>query len=132
MVRYSFPVAMVGWWLRRVSHSGKDSGPRVRGLSPISEFRNWCAEFDGALWDRQIEQDVAAGRLDSLAEEACRIFARAARRIGETPRQPKVLALLSPASEGDPASGDESYNLLRQDPRHPSLHFKKPSHISRR
>jgi len=46
----------------------------VRRLSPaeLAEFRNWFAEFDAALWDRQIEQDVAAGRLDSLAEEALR------------------------------------------------------------
>ena len=49
----------------------------VRRLSPaeLAEFRNWFApslfdDVDGALWDRQIEQDVAAGRLDSLAEEA--------------------------------------------------------------
>jgi hypothetical protein len=44
----------------------------VRRLSPaeLADFRNWFAEFDGALWDRQIEQDAAAGRLDSLAEEA--------------------------------------------------------------
>jgi len=44
----------------------------VRGLSSeeLAEFRRWFAEFDGVLWDRQIEEDVAAGRLDALAEEA--------------------------------------------------------------
>ena len=44
----------------------------VRGLSSeeLVEFRRWFAEFDSVLWDRQIEQDVAAGRLDALAEEA--------------------------------------------------------------
>ena len=44
----------------------------VRRLSPgeLAEFRGWFAEFDGALWGRQIEEDVAAGRLDSLADEA--------------------------------------------------------------
>jgi hypothetical protein len=34
------------------------------------EATAWFAEFDAARWDRQIEEDVAAGRLDALAEEA--------------------------------------------------------------
>jgi hypothetical protein len=44
----------------------------VRGLSSeeLAEFRRWFIEFDGVLWDRQIEEDVAAGHLDALAEEA--------------------------------------------------------------
>jgi len=44
----------------------------LRGLSPdeLIEFRRWFAEFDAANWDRQIEQDAAAGRLDALAAEA--------------------------------------------------------------
>jgi len=35
-------------------------------------LRAWFAEFDAAAWDRQFEQDVAEGRLDSLADEALR------------------------------------------------------------
>ena len=44
----------------------------VRKLSreELSAFRSWFVEFDAAAWDRQFEEDVAAGRLDSLAEEA--------------------------------------------------------------
>jgi hypothetical protein len=44
----------------------------VRQLSPkdLSEFRAWFAQLDADAWDRQIEQDIAAGRLDALAEEA--------------------------------------------------------------
>ena len=44
----------------------------VRRLSPeaLAAFRAWFAEFDAAVWDRQIEQDIAAGRLDALADEA--------------------------------------------------------------
>jgi len=43
-------------------------------LSPdeLATFRAWFAEFDAAVWDRQFEEDVAAGRLDRLAEEALR------------------------------------------------------------
>ena len=46
----------------------------VRRLSPedLVAFRTWFAEFDGDAWDRQFEEDAAAGRLDALAEEALR------------------------------------------------------------
>lgn len=44
----------------------------VRELSPeqLAEFRRWFAEFDARLWDAELEADVAAGRLDALADEA--------------------------------------------------------------
>jgi hypothetical protein len=47
---------------------------RVSGLSAqeLAEFRQWFTEFDAAAWDRQIERDVKAGRLDALANEAFR------------------------------------------------------------
>ena len=37
-----------------------------------SAFRAWYAEFDAEEWDRQLEADVAAGRLDWLVDEARR------------------------------------------------------------
>jgi hypothetical protein len=36
----------------------------------LAELRAWFAEFDAEAWDRQFEQDVHEGRLDSLADEA--------------------------------------------------------------
>ena len=44
----------------------------VQRLSPEDRaaFRAWFAEFDADEWDRQIEADVAAGRLDWLVREA--------------------------------------------------------------
>lgn len=44
----------------------------VSQLSPeeLAAFRAWFAEFDAAVWDQQFEVDVAAGRLDALAEKA--------------------------------------------------------------
>ena len=44
----------------------------VRRLSPkdLAAFCGWFAEFDASIWDRQLEEDVAAGRLEQLAEEA--------------------------------------------------------------
>jgi len=47
---------------------------QVRELSPeeLSAFREWFAEFDAEIWDRQFEADVNTGKLDSLAERALR------------------------------------------------------------
>lgn len=44
----------------------------VAQLSPaeLAQFRQWYAEFDGEIWDDQIESDAAMGKLDALAEEA--------------------------------------------------------------
>ena len=50
---------------------------RVSGLSAeeLAKFRRWFAGFDAAAWDRQIELDVKAGKLDELADEALRAHA---------------------------------------------------------
>jgi hypothetical protein len=50
----------------------KDVEHAVRQLSSdeLAAFRAWFAEFDAEIWDRQFEEDVAAGRLDKLAEKA--------------------------------------------------------------
>jgi hypothetical protein len=44
----------------------------IKGLSPdeLAKFREWFAEFDAQVWDRQIEADAAAGKLDRLIEES--------------------------------------------------------------
>ena len=46
----------------------------VQALSPaeLAQFRVWFLEYDWAAWDRQLERDVQAGRLDDLAEKALR------------------------------------------------------------
>jgi hypothetical protein len=38
----------------------------------LARFRKWFVEYDAAVWDKQLEADVAAGRLDALASEALR------------------------------------------------------------
>ena len=44
----------------------------VERLEPdeLSAFRAWFTSFDADAWDRQIEADVDAGKLDELAAEA--------------------------------------------------------------
>lgn len=53
----------------------------IRNLSPgeLAAFREWFNEYDSNEWDRQIEDDVRAGKLDKLAEEAL-----TAHKAGET------------------------------------------------
>ena len=38
--------------------------------SELAAFRKWFHEFDAAAWDRQIEEDVRAGKLDRLGDAA--------------------------------------------------------------
>ena len=38
----------------------------------LSVFRDWFQEFDIQAWDKQFENDVSAGRIDALADEALR------------------------------------------------------------
>ena len=38
----------------------------------LTKFREWFLAFDAKNWDQQFEADVAAGRLDDLANEAIR------------------------------------------------------------
>jgi hypothetical protein len=44
----------------------------IKSLSPeeLAQFREWFAEFDAQIWDRQIQTDTAAGKLDRLIEES--------------------------------------------------------------
>jgi hypothetical protein len=38
----------------------------------LTRFRRWFVQHDAEVWDRQIEDDVAAGRLEGLARAALR------------------------------------------------------------
>jgi hypothetical protein len=44
----------------------------VQQLTPAkrAEFRTWFLSFDATDWDQQMEDDMAAGKLDWLATEA--------------------------------------------------------------
>lgn len=38
------------------------------------ELRAWVAEHDAEVWDRQFDNDVRAGKLDAIADQALRDF----------------------------------------------------------
>lgn len=48
----------------------------IRRLPPaqLTSLRAWFADFDAALWDQQIDDDVRSGKLDALAEQALKDF----------------------------------------------------------
>lgn len=45
---------------------------QVSKLPPeeLARFRAWYSKFDADIWDQQIEQDAASGKLDHFAEKA--------------------------------------------------------------
>ncbi len=45
-------------------------GHEIREFSPseLAAFRKWFYDFDAEAWDRQLAEDVQAGKLDALAE----------------------------------------------------------------
>jgi hypothetical protein len=59
---------------RRVRIMGKveqiESAIKALSAAELEQLRAWFAEFDASKWDRQLERDVAAGRLGKLAERA--------------------------------------------------------------
>ena len=74
-----------GWTGRRIANqTGEEQALHMSTVEQITgavkrlpkkdfaQFRKWFAEYDAAVWDRQPEQDAAAGRLDVLAREALR------------------------------------------------------------
>jgi len=38
----------------------------------LQKFREWFAQFDAEVWDRQFESDAQSGKLDELAARALR------------------------------------------------------------
>ncbi len=50
----------------------EDIEKAVSELAPeeLSRFRAWFEAFDAERFDAKIERDIAAGRLDRLADEA--------------------------------------------------------------
>ena len=47
---------------------------QVKALSPeeLAAFRQWFLAYEWEGWDRQLDQDIAAGKLDAHAEKALR------------------------------------------------------------
>lgn len=45
---------------------------QIQKLGPkeLAELRDWFAEYEWEAWDRQLERDVKAGKLDKLGKQA--------------------------------------------------------------
>ncbi len=46
----------------------EDLEEQIRQMSAeeLADFRRWFAEFDAEVWDRQLERDIQAGKLDAM------------------------------------------------------------------
>jgi hypothetical protein len=42
----------------------------------LAAFREWFIEYDWHAWDRELEQDIAAGKLDKFGSEVLEEFKR--------------------------------------------------------
>ncbi|MBC7910177.1 MAG: hypothetical protein H7Y30_06735 [Pyrinomonadaceae bacterium] len=54
----------------------KEIASAVAQLPPteLAEFAKWFEEFQAQVWDKQLEQDDKAGRLDALLTQAEKDF----------------------------------------------------------
>ena len=50
--------------------------------SEMTGFRQWFVDFDNDNWDAQLTADIAAGRLDAMADAALK------KRSAGKPKQP--------------------------------------------
>ena len=57
----------------------------------LAAFRKWFIEFDWEAWDREIEEDVASGRLDAVIQEVDDDIR--AGRVSDLPLPAKTLVL---------------------------------------
>jgi hypothetical protein len=94
---------------------------QIEKLSPeeLATFRRWYAAFDAEVWDRQFEADVKAGKLDACSH--CRPVDETLTHHAAQEFWASYNAL--PASIREQA--DSAFELLKANPQHPSLHFKK-------
>ena len=57
----------------------------------LAAFRKWFIEFDWEAWDREIEEDVASGRLDAVIQEVDDDIRTG--RVSDLPLPAKTIAL---------------------------------------
>lgn len=61
----------------------------IQELSPagVAELAAWLAEYDAKVWDKQMDEDAASGRLDFLFAEAGK--ERKSGKLRDWPPEPK-------------------------------------------
>lgn len=92
----------------------------------LVRFRKWFAEYDAAAWDQQLERDGAAGRLEAFAPRGSTGDEGWSRQGTVTHRATSRFwrcyhALPATVQE----LADRRFALLKTEPSHSSLHFKK-------
>ncbi len=91
----------------------------------VARVRAWLAEYAERLWDEQIEHDERAGRLDALIDGAGAAPGRSDSPAVNHHTTADFWGCDARLPEAAQRVADRHHALLRADPRHPSLHFKK-------
>ena len=91
-----------------------------------TQLRQWFSELDWEKWDRQIESDSDAGKLDFLIAEALEEKEKGTlKELQVHKRTSRFRRYLQQYPESVQRIARQNFNLLKTNPRHPSLHFKK-------
>ncbi len=95
----------------------------VNELTPaeLAQFRRWFSAFDAAAWDRQFEADVNGGKLDGLAERALAAHAAVNHQALNHYAAPEFWTSYTALPISVQRLADKSFDLMKSDPRHPSL-----------
>ena len=98
------------------------------GKDDLQKLAGWLAEYQAGLWDKQLEADANAGRLDKLIANARSEIAAAQ---STPPVKHRSTASFWKLYGNLPVPirklADKNFELLKLDPFHPSLHFKNVS-----
>ncbi len=92
----------------------------------VAKLKQWLEEFYADMWDRQIEADIKAGKLDKLAEQAREDIK--AGRFRDIMKHIATRALwrhYDRLTADVRSTADKNFELLKTDPRHPSLRLEK-------
>ncbi len=102
-----------------------ESAVQKLSRNDLTTFRDWFLGFDAAVWDKQFE--VTNSRTPRRPRR--RAHPRLARRplygFVRHRANPKFLKFYEQLHKEIQELADANYELLKNDPRHPSLHFKK-------
>ena len=91
----------------------------------LKVFRNWFIEYDAQLWDEQVKVDIKSGKLDAFAEEAIKSHKKGKSRelwfILLHQNSGKILIIC----QNQFKLRLKRTSSYKENPKHPSLHFKK-------
>jgi hypothetical protein len=84
----------------------------------LAAFSDWFAEYAWQAWDKELEDDIAAGKLDKFATEPWRTQRRSDERDLSHRAGSRFWRLFDALPPEIQQIASENFALLRSDPRH--------------